>query len=1416
MRYTSIALATLLACSTVLAAPAAPSAKSARPQAGKAGWQRAAPVPAWAQPLAEIPATERLDAVVLRLDETQALAGDQPAFLVNRAIQVNDRSALPAIGQLSLSYQADYQTLSLHRVAILRDGKVLDRTASVDARVLQREDALGQGMYGGASTVQLLLEDVRVGDTLWLTYSVAGANPVFGKQWFDEFAWDRLTPIELRRLTVLYPRDRKPAWRQLGDYRSDRIVPRSASSGPYEMLVFEGRGIDEIEAEPSIARDYLAARTLQFSEFPDWASVARWASGLFPPTAGSPALKALADQFRSQATPAARAAAALNWVQDEIRYFSVAIGENSHKPQAPATVLQRRYGDCKDKSYLLIALLGELGIKARPVLLSASAPQTPAKGGPSPGWFDHVIVELQVDGKPYYVDPTASGQQVPLDKLSTPFPGAAGLPVDPSATALIVLPERQQDVPEYEVAETITVADYEGDAALAVREIFRGSMAEGARPAFAALSPVELKRAALKDYEKRYPGVVLLEAPVVADDRQANQLELRARFRLPKAVRQVDGNRAIDYKVRPLEGVMALPDKLARQFPLEMPAARFHGRYRLDIVWPDDVRARQAPWSRYLDNRFFQAQESYVFRGNQVTHMVDYRARMVTVPAAEVPALHAQGKQLDELGYGRYSLRESDRIGPQARGCSARDVDLVRMAAAAGELAQLMEKQDDSKIDRDHACLLVQAARDAQGLLEPASLKVLARAQRIIKDDASNPVARACRARLSFQAGDYAGSARLYRELDGGVHGKDAMGLRDLAWALLEQGQLEQASAAMQRYLEVQARLDPATGAELDIIDQVALLQRSGRPLPPGAVQRAASALDAPWPRPLLAMQAGLLGQEALLAQVDAMPEHARAYALTEALFYIGQQHLGANDKAGALAAFRRLEETGIRSSPLYFQGMAKLRALVGVQAAAQDKPDVRQLTERANGGDAQAQLALGWAYETGRGVAVDLATAAQWYRKAADNGDERAYFALSELHRLGQGVPQDEDQAVALLRTSAELGNAHAMAMVGWRYLDGKGYPKDPAYAILWFQRAAARGSTAGGYALGQVLYEGRGVERNLAAAAAMYRAAAEQGSADAQLDLGYMYEKGEGLAKDMKQAVAWYRKSAEQGNAIAQHNLGLRYEFGDGVAQDEKTAISWYRKSAQQGYMMAMTKYGYMLESATTVPRDPVQAHGWYLKSAQLDDAVAQYNLGQQYKYGRGVKEDPLEAYKWYLKAAQNGDLDAMTEVASTLQDGEIVPGDLAQAVRWMTAAADGGEAVGILRLGIMYVKGSGVARDYGRASALFDKAGAAGQEAAYYWLGLIHEDGLGRERDAARARALYAQAPQVEQANIRLAVLRATGQGGPRDIVYARDLVDRWAKEGDTAALERLARAFDDGQDAAFAQQVRARLQQMAKRS
>lgn len=327
---------------------------------------RAAPLPKWAQPLAEIPQSKHDDTVVVRLSESQAWVGPTPAVLQNMAIQVNGKSALDSIGQFGISYVPAYQKLFLHRVALLRGKEIIDRTASVNTRLLERETGIEHGVYGGATTVQLLLEDVHVGDTLWLTYTVEGVNPVFGNMWSDAFEWDSASPVESRKLTILHPKNRPLQWRTLGDFKSTEVKPVIDQLGTNERLVFSEQGIEALDYEASTPSDYISHRRLLFTEFSNWHEVAVWASGLFPRLPPSPVTTALVRKFALQGDQMAQASAALHWVQDEIRYFSVSMGENSHRPQLPEIVLKHRYGDCKDKSYLLVTLLRDLGIKATP------------------------------------------------------------------------------------------------------------------------------------------------------------------------------------------------------------------------------------------------------------------------------------------------------------------------------------------------------------------------------------------------------------------------------------------------------------------------------------------------------------------------------------------------------------------------------------------------------------------------------------------------------------------------------------------------------------------------------------------------------------------------------------------------------------------------------------------------------------------------------------------------------------------------------------------------------------------------------------------------------------------------------------------------------------------------------------------
>lgn len=151
-------------------------------------------------------------------------------------------------------------------------------------------------------------------------------------------------------------------------------------------------------------------------------------------------LKTVIDDIRKPPTPEERAAASLRWVQSEVRYFSVSFGESSHRPYAPAEVIARRYGDCKDKSYLLSPCC------ARSISRPGRCSSRCGNREPHrcccrrPMRLTMVIVEATIDGRSYYLDGTRFAQPVPLAALAPPMPRALALAADARATALAELP----------------------------------------------------------------------------------------------------------------------------------------------------------------------------------------------------------------------------------------------------------------------------------------------------------------------------------------------------------------------------------------------------------------------------------------------------------------------------------------------------------------------------------------------------------------------------------------------------------------------------------------------------------------------------------------------------------------------------------------------------------------------------------------------------------------------------------------------------------------------------------------------------------------------------------------------------------------------------------------------------------------
>jgi tetratricopeptide (TPR) repeat protein len=116
--------------------------------------------------------------------------------------------------------------------------------------------------------------------------------------------------------------------------------------------------------------------------------------------------------------------AILEYLGREVRYTGIEFGESAIIPHSPAETLKNKYGDCKDKATLLLALLRAVEIPSYLALLDAGPGTDVAPDLPGMGGFDHAIV--YVPGKPdLWID--ATDEHARLGQLPTGDQGRLAL-----------------------------------------------------------------------------------------------------------------------------------------------------------------------------------------------------------------------------------------------------------------------------------------------------------------------------------------------------------------------------------------------------------------------------------------------------------------------------------------------------------------------------------------------------------------------------------------------------------------------------------------------------------------------------------------------------------------------------------------------------------------------------------------------------------------------------------------------------------------------------------------------------------------------------------------------------------------------------------------------------------------------------
>ncbi len=126
----------------------------------------------------------------------------------------------------------------------------------------------------------------------------------------------------------------------------------------------------------------------------------------------TPDIKVRADEItRNISTPEAQAAAIYLWVNKNIRYLSLVLDRNGWVPHDASQILSNGYGDCKDYSTILKALLKAKGIESYPVIIRADM-GTWFPNVAVPAFFNHAM--LYIPSLDLFADATSPNTRLGL------------------------------------------------------------------------------------------------------------------------------------------------------------------------------------------------------------------------------------------------------------------------------------------------------------------------------------------------------------------------------------------------------------------------------------------------------------------------------------------------------------------------------------------------------------------------------------------------------------------------------------------------------------------------------------------------------------------------------------------------------------------------------------------------------------------------------------------------------------------------------------------------------------------------------------------------------------------------------------------------------------------------------------------
>jgi transglutaminase-like putative cysteine protease/predicted Zn-dependent protease len=507
-----------------------------------ADWRDAPPFSLSAKELQQAAAAvtrERPVDIVVMLDERSYVFDEQHRLTttVRMIYRVDSPAGVENWAASSAHWQPWYQARPEIRARVItRDGRehLLDQNLLRDAaRTADNQ------VYDDSHVLEGPLPAIAVGAVIEEQIVVRDEKPFFAAGVAYREYIGRPVPVLHTRMIIDAPES-------LPLKRTTRLLPdaeyQETRANGRVRWVLEQDTIDEQDAmDANLPYDKPGWASVEFSTARSWEAVAANYLIVTEPRIREDDARPLIAGLRG-ASGAGRQefiARVVERLHREVRYTGVEFGEARLVPEYPRETLRRKFGDCKDKSTLLVAALRAAGIEAYLALLSSGTGQDVSPDLPGLGMFNHAIVYVPkagANGKDIWIDATTEYARV--GTLPTADADRLALVIRAGEKALVRTPvmrstdnaqieTREFFLAEHGPARVLETTETHGTVELEYRSWYAGadtkerldSLREYAQSAYRAKALSNYTHTSSTDFSRFYSMTLdIKEAPVGSTD----------------------------------------------------------------------------------------------------------------------------------------------------------------------------------------------------------------------------------------------------------------------------------------------------------------------------------------------------------------------------------------------------------------------------------------------------------------------------------------------------------------------------------------------------------------------------------------------------------------------------------------------------------------------------------------------------------------------------------------------------------------------------------------------------------------------------------------------------------------------------------------------------------------------------------